>query len=124
MAKEIRTWDRSALRRINPGRLASLAPGLIGQALARPALRTGRKIAIANSRGPETLAPVVAALGPGVSAGTVRDAVAAGIVATRRPHRGFDNICCVLKGSARPVTARAQAEPLSAQGSTKASFWH
>jgi hypothetical protein len=40
---------------------------------------------IANSRGPESLAPVVAALGAGVSAGTVVQAAAAGIVAIAVP---------------------------------------
>ena len=40
---------------------------------------------IANSRGPESLAPVVAALGAGVSPGTVREAAAAGIVAIAVP---------------------------------------
>jgi 8-hydroxy-5-deazaflavin:NADPH oxidoreductase len=40
---------------------------------------------IANSRGPETLAPVVAALGPGVLAGTVPQAAAHPIVAIAVP---------------------------------------
>jgi hypothetical protein len=40
--------------------------GHIGQALARAALRAGRKVVIANGCGPGTLAPVVAALGTGV----------------------------------------------------------
>jgi predicted dinucleotide-binding enzyme len=41
---------------------------------------------IANSRGPESLAPVVAALGTGVFADTVREATAAGIVAIAVPY--------------------------------------
>ena len=53
--------------------------------MARIALRAGREVVIANSRGPESLAPVVAALGTGVSAGTVREAAAAGIVAIAVP---------------------------------------
>jgi predicted dinucleotide-binding enzyme len=57
----------------------------IGQALARIAQRAGREVVIANSRGPESLALVVAALGSGVSAGTVRDTTAAGIVAIAVP---------------------------------------
>jgi 8-hydroxy-5-deazaflavin:NADPH oxidoreductase len=59
--------------------------GHIGQALARTALRAGREVVIANSRGPESLAPVVAALGTGVSAGTVPAVAAAGIVAIAVP---------------------------------------
>ena len=58
-----------------------IGAGNIGQALARTALRAGRKVVISNSRGPESLAPVVAALGADVSAGTVPEAAAAGIVA-------------------------------------------
>lgn len=41
-----------------------IGAGHIGQALARTALRAGRKVVIANSRGPETLAPMVARLAP------------------------------------------------------------
>jgi 8-hydroxy-5-deazaflavin:NADPH oxidoreductase len=59
--------------------------GNLGQALARTALRAGRKVVISNSRGPESLAPVAAALGAGVSAGTVPEAAAAGIVAIAVP---------------------------------------
>jgi predicted dinucleotide-binding enzyme len=62
-----------------------IGAGNIGQALARIAQRAGREVVIANSRGPESLAPVVAALGTGVSAGTVRDTVAADIVAIAVP---------------------------------------
>jgi predicted dinucleotide-binding enzyme len=67
------------------GRVGIIGAGHLGQALARTALRAGREVVIANSRGPETLAPVVAALGTGVSAGTVRDAAAAGVVAIAVP---------------------------------------
>ncbi len=60
--------------------LGIIGAGRIGQAMARIALRAGRRIVIANSRGPESLTSVVAALGDGVSAGTVEDAAAADIV--------------------------------------------
>ncbi len=62
-----------------------IGAGNIGQALASIAQRAGREVVIANSRGPESLAPVVAALGTEVSAGTVRDTAAAGIVAIAVP---------------------------------------
>ena len=62
-----------------------IGAGNIGQALARTALRAGREVVIANSRGPESLAPVVADLGPGVSPGTVPDAAAARMVAIAVP---------------------------------------
>jgi predicted dinucleotide-binding enzyme len=57
-----------------------IGAGRIGQAMAQTALRAGRKVVIANSRGPQSLTAVVEALGDGVSAGTVRDAASADIV--------------------------------------------
>ena len=57
-----------------------IGAGRIGQAMAQTALRAGRRVVIANSRGPESLTSVVEALGDGVSAGTVKDAAAADIV--------------------------------------------
>jgi predicted dinucleotide-binding enzyme len=57
-----------------------IGAGHIGQTMARIARRAGRQVVISNSRGPESLAPVVQELGGGVSAGTVEDAVAADIV--------------------------------------------
>lgn len=77
------------------GTVGVIGAGHIGQALARTAQRAGRKVVIANSRGPETLAPVVAALGTGVSAGTVRDAAAAGIVAIAVP---WTNVTAAVDG--------------------------
>jgi 8-hydroxy-5-deazaflavin:NADPH oxidoreductase len=53
--------------------------------MARTALRAGRSVVIANSRGPETLASVVSELGDGVSAGTVEEAAAAGLVVIAVP---------------------------------------
>jgi 8-hydroxy-5-deazaflavin:NADPH oxidoreductase len=57
-----------------------IGAGRIGQAMAQTALRAGRQVVIANSRGPDSLTALVEALGEGVSAGTVRDAAAADIV--------------------------------------------
>jgi predicted dinucleotide-binding enzyme len=57
-----------------------IGAGRIGQAIAQTAVRAGRQVVIANSRGPESLTSVVEALGDGVSAGTVKDAAAADIV--------------------------------------------
>jgi predicted dinucleotide-binding enzyme len=57
-----------------------IGAGRLGQAMARTALRAGRSIVIANSRGPESLASVVSDLGEGASAGTVGEAASAGIV--------------------------------------------
>ena len=49
--------------------------------MAQIALRAGRQVVIANSRGPESLTATVEALGTGVSAGTVKQAAAGDIVA-------------------------------------------
>jgi 8-hydroxy-5-deazaflavin:NADPH oxidoreductase len=54
-----------------------IGAGRLGQAMARTALRAGSNVVIANSRDPESLASVVAALGEGVSAGTRREAAEA-----------------------------------------------
>jgi predicted dinucleotide-binding enzyme len=62
-----------------------IGAGRLGQAMARRALRAGRPVVIANSRGPESLAAVVSALGDGASAGTVADAAASGIVVIAVP---------------------------------------
>jgi len=62
-----------------------IGAGRIGQAMAQTALRAGRQVVIANSRGPESLTSVVQALGDGVSAGTVKDAGAADIVVLAVP---------------------------------------
>jgi hypothetical protein len=68
---------------MQPGSVKSvgiIGAGRIGQAMAHTALRAGRQVVIANSRGPHSLSSVVDALGKGVSAGTAKDAAAADIV--------------------------------------------
>jgi len=62
-----------------------IGAGRLGQAIARTALRAGRRVVIANSRGPGSLASVVSALGHGVSAVTVEEAASAGIVVIAVP---------------------------------------
>jgi predicted dinucleotide-binding enzyme len=69
----------------NHKRVGIIGAGRIGQAMARTALRAGRSVAIANSRGPESLTSVISALGDGVSAATVQQAAAAGIVVIAVP---------------------------------------
>jgi predicted dinucleotide-binding enzyme len=53
--------------------------------MARTAMRAGRRVVIANSRGPGSLGSVVSALGDGVSAGTVGEAASAGVVVLAVP---------------------------------------
>src|ERR1700674_4901759 len=62
-----------------------IGAGRLGQAMARTALLPGRSVAIANSRGPDSLASVVSALGDGVSAAAVDEAASAGIVVIAVP---------------------------------------
>jgi predicted dinucleotide-binding enzyme len=62
-----------------------IGAGRLGQAMARTALRAGRRVLITNSRGPESLASVVSALGDGVSAGTLDEASSVGIVVVAVP---------------------------------------
>lgn len=66
-------------------RVGIIGAGRIGQTMARIALRAGRSVAIANSRGPESLTSVVSSLGDGVSAATVREAGSADIVVIAVP---------------------------------------
>jgi hypothetical protein len=62
-----------------------IGAGRLGQAMAQVAIRADRTVVISNSRGPESLASVVAALGHQVSAGTVDDAAAANVVVIAVP---------------------------------------
>src|SRR5450432_1054228 len=66
-------------------RIGIIGAGRLGQAMARTALRAGRSVIIANSHGPESLGSVVSTLGDGVTAGTVGEASAAGIVVVAVP---------------------------------------
>lgn len=51
-------------------KIGILGAGQMGQTLARLALAGGHQVKFANHRGPESLAELVAELGPGASAGT------------------------------------------------------
>lgn len=57
--------------------LGIVGSGNIGGAVARVAVGAGIKVVVANSRGPQSLADVVAELGPLARAGTVAEAAAA-----------------------------------------------
>jgi predicted dinucleotide-binding enzyme len=70
-----------------------IGAGRLGQAMARVAVRAGRSVAIANSRGPESLAAVASELG--ATAGTVVEAAAAGIVVIAVP---WDQVAVAVQG--------------------------
>ncbi len=54
--------------------------GKIGRALAKHLTRSGFDVIVSNSRGPESLRPLVAELGPKAKAGTTAEAAAAPVV--------------------------------------------
>jgi predicted dinucleotide-binding enzyme len=55
-----------------------IGAGNIGSNVARAAIANGYDVVLSNSRGPETLADLVAELGPQAKAGTTTEAAAAG----------------------------------------------
>ncbi|MCZ4300045.1 NADPH-dependent F420 reductase [Microbacterium oxydans] len=61
--------------------LGIIGAGQIGSQVARVAVANGYDVVIANSRGPETLADLVAELGPRAKAATAEDAAAAADIA-------------------------------------------
>jgi 8-hydroxy-5-deazaflavin:NADPH oxidoreductase len=72
-----------------------IGAGRIGTVLARAALRAGRAVLLANSRGPETLESLAAELGSRASAASPEEASRAGIVVLAVP---WDSIPDAVKG--------------------------
>ena len=73
--------------------LGIIGAGHIGSQVARLAIANGYDVVIANSRGPETLAALVAELGPNARAATAEDAAAAADVAVVTvPLRAIDDL--------------------------------
>ena len=68
-----------------PDLVGIIGAGRLGQAMARTALRAGRRVVIANSRGPDSLTGVVSELGDRAEAGTVPDVSSARIVVLAVP---------------------------------------
>ncbi len=58
-----------------------IGSGYIGSTVARLSVAAGHQVVLSNSRGPATLADLVADLGPLARAGTAEDAAAAGDIA-------------------------------------------
>jgi 8-hydroxy-5-deazaflavin:NADPH oxidoreductase len=67
----------------DPNRIGIIGAGRLGQAMAQVAVRAGRSVVIANSRGPASLASVASGLG--VRAMTAADVAAAAIVVIAVP---------------------------------------
>lgn len=67
-----------------------IGAGHIGSQLARLAVKHGHRVVLSNSRGPETLAELVAELGPNARAATPAEAAAAGdIVVVTIPLKNY-----------------------------------
>ncbi len=70
-----------------------IGSGHVGQAIARRAIAAGHTVVMSNSRGPETLAGLVAAFGPRASAATATAASnAAEIVIVAIPFTSFKQV--------------------------------
>ncbi len=70
-----------------------IGAGNIGSQIARKAVENGYDVVISNSRGPETLAELVAELGPKATAGTaVQAAEAADIAVVTVPFKAFREV--------------------------------
>lgn len=61
-------------------KIGIIGAGGIAQAIAKQALRAGVEVVLSNSRGPDSLKPVIHALGKGASAGTKHEAASQEIV--------------------------------------------
>jgi predicted dinucleotide-binding enzyme len=73
--------------------LGIIGAGNIGSNVARAAIAQGYEVVIANSRGPETLADLIAELGPQARAATPEEAAAAGdVVQVAVPLRAYRDI--------------------------------
>ena len=73
-----------------------IGAGHIGSQVARLAVASGHHVVISNSRGPETLAELVAELGPNARAVTVADAARAGdIVVVTVPLKNYTRVPAV-----------------------------
>ncbi len=70
-----------------------IGAGHIGSQIARLAVAHGYDVVVSNSRGPETLAGLVAELGPKARAGTTLDAASAGdIVVVTIPLKNYKTV--------------------------------
>src|SRR6201993_4327331 len=75
--------------------IGTIGAGDFAQAFAKRVLKSGHKVILSNSRGPETLREIVMRLGPGATAGTREEAVACEMVLLAVP---WDNVPETLAG--------------------------
>jgi predicted dinucleotide-binding enzyme len=72
--------------------LGVIGTGEIGGAVARLAVAAGMDVVVSNSRGPETLAGLVAELGEGARAGTVTEAASCDVVMLAVPLKALRSL--------------------------------
>jgi len=100
-----------------------IGAGRLGQAMARTALRAGRRVVMANSRGPESLTSVVSGLGEGASAGTVDAASRADIVVVAVPWGTVPQALRGLEWNGQIVVdATNDFDPLDLEGRTSSEL--
>jgi predicted dinucleotide-binding enzyme len=74
-------------------RIGLIGSGFIGGSVARQALRAGHEVILSNPRTPDTLADLVADLGPGATAALAAEAAAAGeIVVVTAPFKAYTDV--------------------------------
>jgi predicted dinucleotide-binding enzyme len=74
-------------------RIGIIGAGHIGSTLARGLVDRGHDVVISNSRGPESLAPLIAELGDNAKAGTVTDAADFGdVVIVTVPLKAYQDV--------------------------------
>lgn len=74
-------------------RFGIIGAGHIGSTLARGLVARGHEVVISNSRGPESLAPLVAELGSNATAGTATDAATLGdVVIVTVPLKAYRDV--------------------------------
>src|ERR1700740_1561520 len=69
--------------------IGTIGAGDFAQAFAKRVLKSGHKVKLSNSRGPQSLREIVMRLGPGATAGTREEAVACEMVLLAVP---WDNV--------------------------------
>ena len=61
-------------------RIGFLGAGVVAQTIARHVLPLGHQVVLSNTKGPDSLAPLITELGPGAAAGTPQQAAGQDIV--------------------------------------------
>ena len=93
-----------------------IGAGHIGSQVARLAISCGYPVVIGNSRGPDTLAELVAELGPSARAATAEDAAKTGeIVVVSIPLKNYRDV------PVAPLAARSRSTPTTTTHSVTAT---